>query len=436
MPSQLSRRVAALCALGILSLTLSLPSTAFALFGGSAEENEPITVAAFSKNGLATDTITFSAEDFVVSGGATLSSILLTSLPDPAAGVLTMGQQPIPEGSEIAMNAVSGLTFTPSVSSDVTSTDFTFVPVFEQGLMGEAVTVGLFLLSADNTAPVAENLTLTTYRNVEVQGTFAGIDPEGDLLTFQIVSKPGKGTVTQAEDGSAAFVYTPAEGKSGRDAFTYVAVDSVGNTSAPASVSLRIEKQKTKVTYSDMSNVVGHCEAIRLAEEGLMIGEQVNGQYFFHPEQEISRAQFTALALALSDIEALNGVTLTGFSDDDAIAVWAKPYVSAALRSGIVQGSTTADGLVVFRSEEPITAAEAAVILNRALQITDVANVMSEADTPVWYAQAVANLDSCGAMPASATPQSTLTRAEAAVMLDRALTLVEQRSETSWLPWQ
>lgn len=435
MPSQLSRRIAALCAVGILSFSLSALSTASALFGGASEEVKPITVSAFSKNSPTTGTITFSAEDFVVNGNATLSSILLTSLPDPAAGVLTIGQQPVPEGSEIAMSAVSGLTFTPSASASVSTTDFTFVPVFEQGLMGEAVTVGLFLLAEDNSAPVAENLTLTTYRDVEVQGTFAGVDPEGDLLTFQIVSKPGKGTVTQAEDGSAAFIYTPNEGKSGRDAFTYVAVDAVGNTSAPASVSLRIEKQKTKITYSDMTNAVGHREALRLAEEGLLIGEQVNGQYFFNPDEEVSRAQFTALALAISDIDALNGVTLTGFSDDDAIAVWAKPYVSAALRSGIVQGSTTADGLVVFRSEEPITAAEAAVILNRALQITDVTNVMSETDPATWYTQAVANLDSCGAMPTSALPQNTLTRAEAAIMLDRALDLVAQRTEQNRFPW-
>lgn len=435
MSHPLSHRIAALCAASALSFTLSALSTASALFGGSSEKNEQITVSAFSKNSPATGIVTFSAEDFVVNGNATLSSILLTSLPDPDVGILTMGQQPIPEGSEIAMSAVSGLTFTPCDSSSTVATDFTFVPVFEQGLMGEAVTVGLFVLSEDNSAPVAENLTLTTYRNVEVQGTFAGVDPEGDLLTFQIVSKPGKGTVTQAEDGSAAFIYTPAEGKSGRDAFTYVAVDAVGNTSAPASVSLRIEKQKTKVTYSDMSNAVGHYEALRLAEEGLLIGEQVNGQYFFNPDAEVSRAQFTALALAISDIDALNGVTLTGFSDDDAIAVWAKPYVSAALRSGIVQGSTTADGLVVFRSEEPITAAEAAVILNRALRITDVADGTADSDTAVWYAQAVANLESCDAMPASAMPQSALTRAEAAIMLNRALDLAEQRNGKSGFPW-
>ena len=39
------------------------------------------------------------------------------------------------------------------------------------------------------------------------------MDPEGDLLTFQLISKPARGAVTQAEDGSAAFTYTPYENK-------------------------------------------------------------------------------------------------------------------------------------------------------------------------------------------------------------------------------
>ena len=434
MNRQLSHRLTALCAAGILSFALSALPAASALFGNNKDNTEAVAVAAFSKNGPAAGTISFSAEDFRVTGNANLSSIILTSLPDPSTGILTMGQQPIPEGSEVAMSAVNGLTFIPLSAPEMSSTSFTFTPVFDQGLMGEAVTVGLFLLASENSAPVAENLSLCTYKNVEVQGAFSGVDPEGDLLTFQIITKPGKGTVTQAEDGSATFTYTPNDNKTGKDAFTYVAVDAVGNTSAPATVNIRIEKQKTKVTYSDMTNVEGHREAIRLAEEGLLIGEQVDGQYFFHPEEIMSRAQFTALALAISNIEALEGVTLTGFSDDEAIAVWAKPYVSAALRSGIVQGSTTADGLVIFRSEDPITTAEAAVILNRSLRVTDVSNVMADGES-IWYAQAMANLDSCGAIPASAIPQENLTRAQAAIMIDRAIDLMANREQKGWFPW-
>ena len=31
---------------------------------------------------------------------------------------------------------------------------------------------------------------------------FAGVDPEGDILTSQLISKPARGAVTQAEDSA------------------------------------------------------------------------------------------------------------------------------------------------------------------------------------------------------------------------------------------
>lgn len=291
-------------------------------------------------------------------------------------------------------------------------------------------------VAAVNHPPVAEALCLDTYKNVEVQGAFSGVDPEGDALTFQLISKPARGAVTQAENGSAAFTYTPYENKTGKDAFTYVAVDAQGNTSSPATVSIKISKQKTKVTYSDMTGVEGHREAVRLAEAGLLVGEKMGTDYFFHPEQTMSRAQFTALAMEVAEMESMDGVQVTGFADDGVMAMWAKPYVSAALRSGVVRGSFDEVGQVVFLPDAPVTAAEAAVLLNRALAVTDVPSAAETmADVPAWCVQAVANLDSCGAMPASAVLSEPLTRAQAAVMLDRAMDVMDSRDQGGWFNW-
>ena len=281
---------------------------------------------------------------------------------------------------------------------------------------------------------MAENLELTTYKNVEITGTFSGVDPEGDLLTFQLVSKPARGAVTQSEDGSAAFVYTPYEDKTGKDAFTYVAVDTVGNTSAPATVSIRIEKQKTKVTYADMDGVAGHREAVRLAEAGLLIGEQMGDQYFFHPQEAMSRAQFTSLAMAAAGVTQLEGVTLTGFADDEAMATWAKTCASTALKAGLIQGTLDENGQVVFQADAPITAAEAAVVLDRALNVTDVSDAFSAA-APAWASQSVSNLASCGVVPTTASLESPLTRAEAAVLLSGTLDVLESRDSSGWFSW-
>lgn len=433
MKQRLFRRTLALFCAGALSFVL--PATA--LFGGSDDVPEAVSVAAFSKNGLADRAISFDPQDFRVNGDAQLSSIVVTSLPDPSAGMLTIGNQPVPEGSEVALAAIDGLRFTPLSAPMLSATSFTFTPVFAGGLTGEDVTVGLYLLASTNEAPVAEDLSLCTYKNVEVQGTFAGVDPEGDLLTFQLISKPARGAVTQAEDGSAQFTYTPYENKTGKDAFTYVAVDAVGNTSAPATVSIKIEKQKTKVCYSDMTGVEGHREAVRLAEAGLLIGEQMGSEYLFHPEETVSRAQFTALAMAAAELDVMKEASITGFADDEAMAVWAKPYVSSALRSGVVQGSFDEEGRVVFQAGSPITAAEAAVLLNRALRVTDVAETFIPTDdaAPAWCAQAVANLSSCNALPASATLSQPLTRSQAAVMISAALDVMEARDSGGWFQW-
>lgn len=424
MKQRIIQHLTVLTLAGALAFTLP----AAALF---SNQEEPSSVAAFSKNSLVTGAISFSQEDFHVLGEGELSSIVLTSLPDPSAGVLTMGGQVVPEGSEVSMSAVAGLTFSPLATPMLSQTSFTFSPVFSDGTVGEDVEVGLFLLSGPNGAPVCADLTLTTYQDVEVQGTFAGVDPEGDLLTYQLVSKPARGKVTLSEDGSARFSYSPYEGKTGKDAFTYVAVDALGNTSSPATVSVKISKQKTKVTYSDMTGVEGHREAVRLAEAGILVGEKMGEEYFFHPEETISRAQFTALALACAGVEPLEAVTLTGFADDEVMAAWVKPYVSSALKAGVVQGSYDEQGRVVFQADSPITAAEAAVVVDRAIRVTDVPGV----DADAWYSQSVANLSSCDALPASAVLDEPLTRAQAAVILSGALDVMEAREDGGWFNW-
>ena len=79
------------------------------------------------------------------------------------------------------------------------------------------------------TAPVAENLELTTFRNTSIGGTLSANAPDGSPLTFRITTEPIKGTVTLTDSGT--FVYTPADGKRGRDYFGFRAADSSGNQS-------------------------------------------------------------------------------------------------------------------------------------------------------------------------------------------------------------
>ena len=408
-----------------LLLAAALPASAF-FFDG--EEEAPVAYH-LAKNGPAGEVMTFSQTDFLTDGGE-LDAIVLSALPDSQAGTLTLGGQLLRVGDVISMSAVDGLRYTPKDAAGASTAQFKFLPVFSDGSSGGEVSADLFLLAEENGAPVARDLELTTYKNVAVTERFDGVDPEGDLLTYHVVKKPARGAVTIQEDGT--FVYTPYENKTGKDTFTYVAVDAVGNSSDPATVKVKIEKPDTKVTYADLDGHPAQKAAIRLAEEGIFVGECMNGSYFFQPDAPVTRSQFVTMVMDTVGMEALEGVERTGFADDESIATWAKPYVSSALKSGLIQGSRDEDGQVVFRGEGTVTTAEAAVLLDRALQVTDVdAQTFAAADTPAWAAQSAANLSTCGVLETGEDLSTVLTRGEAAQLLCASLELLDSR-DTGW----
>ena len=148
-------------------------------------------------------------------------------------------------------------------------------------LMLCAPVTALLPAEAAGSAPIAENLELSTYRGVSVGGRLSATDPDGDQLSFEITTEPVKGSIELSEDGR--FVYTPESGKRGKDYFGYRATDSEGNRSQEATVIIRIEKQKSKVTYSDLSGAGCAYAAVRLAENGIFTGACLAGSYVFEP---------------------------------------------------------------------------------------------------------------------------------------------------------
>ncbi len=293
---------------------------------------------------------------------------------------------------------------------------------------------------SQNTSPIAKNLELETFKGIAISGKLAATDPDGDEVIFEITDLPKKGSVEAQSDGS--FVYTPQEGKKGTDSFSYTAVDPFGNRSESATVSISIQKQSAKITYSDMQGNSSNYSALVLAEKGVFMGEKLGNEYFFRPDTSVTRSEFLALCLAVTGTETLEGITRTGFSDDASIPMWAKPYVSTGLMAGVITGYRDSDGRLVFNAEEPITYSEAAMILNNVLRLTDVESVMSvsvlDEAAPVWAYQAEVNLAACNIMPAhgASSYTETLTRAGAADLLAASLSHIEARdSGISLLSW-
>ncbi len=107
-------------------------------------------------------------------------------------------------------------------------------------------------LTANNLPPVAANDTYSTNVNTVLNQVAPGVlsndtDPQGTVLTAQLVSAPTHGILTLNADGS--FTYTPATNYVGSDSFTYNANDGTSNSNI-ASVNLTVAST-SGVLFSD-----------------------------------------------------------------------------------------------------------------------------------------------------------------------------------------
>jgi hypothetical protein len=88
-----------------------------------------------------------------------------------------------------------------------------------------------------NRAPTANSQSVTTAPNTAKAITLTGSDPDGDALTYSIVTQPAHGTLSGSGAGRT---YTPATGYSGSDSFTFKVTDSKGAVSGNATVSITV----------------------------------------------------------------------------------------------------------------------------------------------------------------------------------------------------
>ncbi len=339
----------------------------------------------------------------------------------------TLAPSTTPSVSRAATAAEADISPTPSASpvTDAAASPSpsaeAYVP--EQSIVSASAGSAATEPNTVNAAPVVENQELETYRGVSVGGQLTAHDPDGDGVTFEVTTQPMKGAVDISPEGY--FVYTPKEGKRGKDYFGFRAVDSFGNASQEGTVIIKLIKQKTKVTYSDMTGDGAEYAALVLAENGVFTGEKVGTSYVFSPDTEMDRGEFLSMCMAAADCDVLRGVTSTGFKDDEAIGPWLKPYVATALMNGYISGQSAA-----FDPAGSLTVGEACVTLNNVLGVTNVVSAaayVGEEDSNASWAQAVANLTACGVMERELDVETVLTRAGAAQMLAKAIALLAGR---------
>ena len=260
-----------------------------------------------------------------------------------------------------------------------------------------------------------------TQSDITCYGTLEGRDADGDILCYEITSYPSLGLVSLTNTEIGAFSYTPYHNVTGVDSFSYRIRDEFGNYSDTCSVSINISERIFDEAICDMEEHWAHNAALTMVECGAMSVISENGNLCFDPDENITRAEYLTTimkALGAGDLKDVKTV----FADDDEILDGYGGYVAAAYKLGIVKGKQTENGLI-FSPNSIITRAEAAAMLNRILGVapSEEKDIFSDSkNIPAWAENDMYALASIGIISGSGEfidPHETVTRAQTAQML-------------------
>ena len=362
-------------------------------------------------------TYCFCAEDF--SEGNALRGICITDL--PSSGSILLGDRILRPGDILTAEQTAQMTFSPRRSESDRTAEVHYLPISDNAVEPEAV-LTISIRGKEDKIPVAEDSAAETYKNLPATGKLKVSDPEGQSMTFTVTRLPKRGTVEIANDGT--FTYTPKKNKVGVDSFTYTATDPAGKISREATVTITILKPTDATQYTDTMGKDCRFAAEWMRHTGIFAGEQLAGKPCFNPDKEVTRGEFLTMLVKALDIPAEEEATLTHYTDE--IPQWLQPYLAAAVRSGLTAGLPEQE---VFGADTPITGAEAAVMLQNALDLAvsrqdETASDM-ESTVPVW---AEASLSALSGGGLNLNGEAILTRGETARILYQAVQISSKPS--------
>lgn len=326
--------------------------------------------------------------------GQDLEGICIQRLPEE--GILMLGSRILRPGDVLTEAQLQRVSFhSPSGGPG----EMFYLPISQDGVLE---TASFLIPGRRNLPPVAEDFILETYRDLPNSGLFRAYDPEQQTVTITLSREPRKGTVDIGDNGK--FTYTPKKNKVGTDSFTYRASDPEGNLSREATITVTILKPSEGPRYQDTAGMDCSFPAEWMKNTGIFTAENVGEACCFLPEKPVSRGEFLTMLLKTLGI----GPELQVRVEEDEIPVWLRPYAAAALRWGLTEGLPGEKSW-----EEPVSGAEAAVMIQNALELP--VPVFSEKeDTPAWAASSLAALQDQGII---LEPEASLTRGRTGKLL-------------------
>ena len=362
-------------------------------------------------------TYCFSPEDFSQTDG--LTGICITGLPDASSGTVLLGSRVLRPGDILTAQQLTQMTFAPLQTAEDAEAVVTYLPIYADRVEKSA-TMTLSIRGKEDKSPVAEDFAMETYKNLPNEGKLKVTDPEGKTMTYTVTRQPKRGTVELKEDGS--FVYTPKKNKVGVDSFVYTATDPAGNVSREATVTIQILKPGNTTQYTDTAGKEYCFAAEWMKNSGLFVGEQLGGSLCFNAEKPVSRGEFLTMMVKTLGIPVAEEAEFPGYSDE--APTWLKPYLAAALRSGLTAGLPASE-TGAFGHGQTITGGEAAVMLQNAMDLAVSTCTMEGVETAVaetWSSVAVAAMAENGI---ALTAEAELTRGEVAQILYQAHQLAQ-----------
>jgi hypothetical protein len=413
-------------------------------FGGmpTMAQGEELAVVSYGLGVLAAQTdmavsapigneIVFSADCFARALNLSrVNYVTVTSLPAQTDGELLLGSTRVAAGQTVSAENLAYMVFC-AADDEITHSYFTFTA------NGSATPLvcNLYFTNATNYTPTVSmasglSLNASTYKGIALHGKLSAYDPDGDGLIYEVVSYPQNGAVLLTDRAEGTYVYLPESGYVGSDRFSYIARDKYGNYSAAATVNLRVEVSGLSLTYADMLASRAHVAALTLTQAGVMSGEQIGNQYFFHPQETVNRAEFLVMAMHAAGISDVAPCDRTVFADDADIPDAMRGYVAAAYEMKYISG-TLVGGKLCFLPNEEITRAQAAVMLSNIVGLCDAPVIPTFADhseIPVWASEAIYSLSAAGIMNGEGgyiAPTAHITREQTASMLASAMAYVK-----------
>jgi len=256
----------------------------------------------------------------------------------------------------------------------------------------------------------------------------SGMAKEGYTVIVKVENAAGEQTLTVPVNADGTFNLADLPLEPGKNSVEVQVYDANGNK--VGEVEKRIVKPGAAMAkLSDVKDSWAKDTIAKLMALGIVNGT-ADGS--FKPSDDVEGAQFVKM-LALAANLQVDGQQMKGFADlPDGF--WASNYIAAAESKGIVKG----DDDKAFDPTQPLTRAQMAVLLIRALGLEDKAEALADksassftdaASVPEWAQGAVELAAQLGLIKGMADgsfqPNLPADRAQAAALIARFLNLKE-----------